>query len=124
MTVEQQQQQEDAQVDIGLSVEQENERTLKLGILHSCINTFEADQPPPPLINQPSEVGGSSSVTEPLLVNQPGEVTAPKEPVTNLVNQFGKETGSGSAFVVFKLPEGTPEDKEIQIKMKKRRRTT
>lgn len=50
--------QESAQSNIGLSVEEENVRALNLGILHSKIDAFNADLPPPPLFSQTDEAGG------------------------------------------------------------------
>jgi hypothetical protein len=56
--------QEEVHSNLGLSVEEENERTLNLGLLHSKIDSFQAAQPPPPMFTQTNEAGGSSSIPE------------------------------------------------------------
>ncbi|MCO6517324.1 MAG: hypothetical protein J6586_12695, partial [Snodgrassella sp.] len=54
-----------AQESEGLSVEEENERALNLGLLHSRIDDFNANQPPPPEFTQTTtEAGTSSSIPE------------------------------------------------------------
>jgi hypothetical protein len=106
---EEQEKQEEAHVNIGLTVEEENERALKLGILQSKIDSFQADQPPPPPVVQPSEAGGSSSIPEPVSDTQ-----------TNT------ETGSKS-MIIYETPNVTPEDVEMtsatEEKKKKMRMT-
>jgi hypothetical protein len=84
MTVEQ----ESAQSNIGLSVEEENERALNSGILHSKIDAFNADLPPPPLFSQTDEAGGSSSVPE-------------------------STTGTNTEIVVYTTPTVSPTDVEM-----------
>ena len=79
--------------NIGLSAEEENERALKLGILHSKIDVFQADQPPPPSFDQTTEAGGSSSVPE-----AGGSSTIP-EPTT---------TGTGATMMVYESPTVSP----------------
>jgi hypothetical protein len=55
---------EQEKTHIGLSVEEENERALKLGLLHNKIFSFQANQPPPPQFTQTTKTGGSSSIPE------------------------------------------------------------
>jgi hypothetical protein len=56
--------QEYAHTNINLSVEAENERALNLGLLHSRIDAFNADLPPPPVFSQATDAGGSSNILE------------------------------------------------------------
>ena len=56
--------QESAQSNIGLSVEEENERALKLGLLHSKIDAFNAALPLPLVFSHTTEAGGSSSIPD------------------------------------------------------------
>jgi hypothetical protein len=80
--------QESTHSHIGLSAEEENERALNLGILHSKIDAFQADQPPPPLFSQTDEAGGSSSIPEPT-------------------------TGTNADLVVYNTPTVSPTDVEM-----------
>jgi hypothetical protein len=92
---EEQERQEEANTNLGLSMEEENERALKLGILHSKIDSFQTDQPPPPLFTQPSEAGGSSSIPESTPVSQT------------------QETGTNTEMIVYETRTISPEDVEM-----------
>lgn len=81
--------------NIDLSANEENERALKLGLLHSRIDAFQAAQPPPPSFDQTTEAGGSSSVPE-----TGGSSTIP-EPTA---------TGTGVAMTVYVSPTVSPAD--------------
>jgi hypothetical protein len=63
---------------------------LNLGLLHSRIDKFNADLPPPPLFSQTTDVGGTSSTPEPT-------------------------TGISSELVAFDNPSVTPTDIEMTM---------
>ena len=89
---------------IGLSVEEENERALKLGLLHSRIDSFQADQPPPPHFDQTTEAGGSSSAPE-----AGGSSTIPESTTA----EHSTVTGTGAAMIVYETPNVSPTDVEM-----------
>jgi hypothetical protein len=95
---------EEAHSNIGLSVEEENERALKLGLLHNKIDSKEADQPPPPKFTQTIEAGGSSSIPE-----TGGSSSIPE---STPVDQT-QETGTNAAMIIYETPTVSPTDVEM-----------
>lgn len=95
---------EPEETNIGLSVEEENERALKLGILHSKIDSFQADQPPPPQFEQTTEAGGSSSAPE-----AGGSSTIPESATA----EHSTVIGTGAAIIVYETPNVSPTDIEM-----------
>jgi hypothetical protein len=91
--------QEETHSNLGLSVEEENERVLKLGILHSKIDSFQANLPPPPQFTQTTEVGGSSS--------------APEAGGSSTIPESATVTGTGAAIIVYETPNVSPTDVEM-----------
>ena len=85
-------------------MEEENERDLKLGILHSKIDSFHANQPPPPQFSQTTEAGGSSSIPE-----KGGSSTIPESTTT----EPSTITGTGAALIVYETPNVSPTDVEM-----------
>lgn len=96
--------QEETHSNIRLSVEEENERVLKLGILHSKIDSFQASHPPPPQFTQTNEAGGSSSAPE-----AGGSSTIPETTTT----EPSTIIGTGAAIILYETPNVSPTNVEM-----------